>query len=53
LIWVTPAPTSPIDAWPMIVGGISPGSPRQLTQSVEQNGDAPVCSSTRPGAGSR
>jgi hypothetical protein len=27
--------------------------PRQLTQSVEQNGDAPVRTSTRPGAGSR
>ena len=45
--------TSPIEAWPRIVGGILNSSPRQLTQSVEQNGEAPVRMSTRPGAGSR
>src|ERR1700686_170727 len=52
----TPWPTSitsPIEAWPRIVGGILPSSPRQFTQSVEQNGEAPVRTSTPPGAGPR
>ena len=34
-------------------GGILNSSPRQLTQSVEQNGEAPVRMRTRQGAGSR
>src|SRR5215831_4800332 len=55
LMWSTSGPTSttsPIDACPSTVGGTFPSSPRQLTTSVEQNGDAPVRTSTRPGAGS-